>query len=295
VNGALTSTARLAWAACAPAALLCACSIDPRVLRASTDAGGGGQSAPAAPLDDAGTLAPRAGSSGPSPGAGPAGTPSSDPDAATAPSSGGASGASPSAVPDGDAGSVPAAGSGADGGGGSTSDCHQLVVNEGWVDDSSNCLEIQGEVWHTPDDDETFYYFYDQSSPVCMASFAGYEATFGFNLSQDPLRMPPRDYDATAHSVRGFRFDVGMHPLDPVVPPPPFMGVLSAGSVYCIPLPRYGSYEVELADLHLRCWESDTGPTPDLEHVTAIVFYAPPQWATPSAMCLEEITVLVDE
>jgi hypothetical protein len=164
-------------------------------------------------------------------------------------------------------------------------------VNSEWIDDASNCLEIQGRVWLKSDGGDGVYVdlpLVGEADPVCMAaprSSATLPTVLGFNLNQTDFEAQPRDYDAKVHGVVGFRITITDGTLSGMRFP--FMGVISNDEVYCIPVPGFGAHEVHLADLSARCWENTNGPSPDPEHIRTVVLYMPVDWPGETiAMCV---------
>ena len=172
--------------------------------------------------------------------------------------------------------------------------CHRFEVDHGWVDDWSNCLEIQGAVWDDSDTGSFNRAFYS-SDPLCVedASPETLPAILGINLNQAHLEAEPADYNADLHGVRGFRVSVttGQLPGQPF----PFVGVTTPDGVYCTVLAGVGVHELRLSDLRARCWESNAGPAPNTERLRALVFYYPAGWPGDTlAGCVGEFTAIVE-
>jgi hypothetical protein len=274
-----------AWAntLAAIALLASGCALDSRELRVRKAAASGDGLAPAG-VDAA---APRWRSQR---------EPSAPAAAADAPDarSAGRDAAADAAANDSEAGSAPNPEGGTEAGSDPQADastaCHELVISSNWIDDFSNCLEIQGEVWHRVAVGEAFS-THTASEPICMADAspsAEGPSMLGFNLNQSSLDAEPRDYDARLHGVTGFRFRVSRHVLDGL--PIPFVGVQSQNEIYCMPSSGYGDYELSFTDLRLRCWETSSGPSPDPEHIRALLFYYPAAWpGDPIGMCVSDL------
>lgn len=175
--------------------------------------------------------------------------------------------------------------------------CHGLEVNAGWVDDMSNCLEIQGRVWASGDNgDGTLaeWLAQDDVSPVCMLAPSAGElpTTLGFNLNQDSAAAQPLDYDANIHDVVGFRVTVTISAQSGS--PFPFVGVLSDNGAFCMRLPGLGVHDFRFTDLTRQCWEMTGGPSPDAEHIRAVVFIDIDGWNQDAIATCVEVAALVE-
>jgi hypothetical protein len=184
-----------------------------------------------------------------------------------------------------------------------------LLVSDSWVDAATNGLGIQGAVFTYQDGSgrtriaadatrtQTGYCVAGTAAEVVGGDFGGtYGAVAALNLQQEVGSTTPDPYDATAHGVVGFGFDI----------------VGDTGGALRFVLKQYATHdgfcinnvpgcangcsvEYRIDELTQNCW-TPGGPLPAATRLAALEWQITTQAgaATPFDYCIENIHALVD-
>lgn len=158
-----------------------------------------------------------------------------------------------------------------------------LIPTDGWVAQSSNDIGIQGAFFtypdhsnvttiaETPGESTTGYCVAGTAAQVMNMDFGGtFGATAALNLSQQPGSEAVGAYDAAAHGVLGFGFDITGSTGGALRFVTKQFGVHDGFCVNMVPeCASDCSVEFRLDELHQNCWLPG-GPLPDPQSLSAL-------------------------
>jgi hypothetical protein len=184
-----------------------------------------------------------------------------------------------------------------------------LTVSESWVDGSTNGLGIQGSFFTYQDGSgrtsiaadatrtQSGYCVAGSAAEVLNMDFGGtYGAIAALNLAQEPDNPMPGAYDATAHGVVGFGFDIVGNTAGALRFVVKQYAVHDGFCINNVPDCTSGcSAEFRIDELHQNCW-TPGGPTPAAISLQALEWQIVTKAgsATDFDYCIENIHAVVD-
>jgi hypothetical protein len=185
-----------------------------------------------------------------------------------------------------------------------------IVASAGWVDGSSNGLDIQGAFFTYQDgsgrtviandaaESQTGYCVSGASAEVVGGDFSGtWGAVAALNLSQEVGVDIAGSYDAAAHGVLGFGFDIVGDTGGALRFVVKQYGVHDGFCINNVPDCAAGcSVEYRLDELTQNCWMAG-GPAPAASSLAAIEWQIVPKEGeeTPFDYCIENLHAVVEE
>lgn len=190
-----------------------------------------------------------------------------------------------------------------------TGDGTDLVASAGWVDGNSNTLEIQGAFFTYQDgsgrtliandaaESQSGYCVSGASAEVLGGDFGGtWGAVAALNLSQEVGVDTAGSYDAAAHGVVGFGFDIVGDTGGALRFVVKQFSVHDGFCINNVPDCALGcSVQYQLDELTQNCWIAG-GVTPDAGSLSAIEWQIVPKEGaeTPFDYCIENLHAVVE-
>jgi hypothetical protein len=172
-----------------------------------------------------------------------------------------------------------------------------------WVDRDTNCLGIEGAVYHVEDGAGSDVYFTSRNGRICIAGhseqvvgndFATYWGVFvSIQLNNQNGNASP--YDADENGVDGFEFTLSGDDLPPEIRPR--YRVDGSGTEYCKQVCATGTQSLLLSDAHASCWNGTSGATPNRTNLTLLEFHIPSSASGDVTFdfCIDDIIAIKDD